>query len=126
MGYRSHITIVSKDADPITLYGHWSNTLNEQAVRNVLARTDRIGDHAYLTAQIFWEFAQLSCYDGEIGLGIWAGTSEGVWFDAPTIIVNADTGEYCREGEETNYEYATEEVQQQYGQFLIESETTNA
>lgn len=105
MGNRAVITVVSKEST-ISLYGHWSGETNLTAVRNVLARTDRIGDASYLTAQLFWEFANLGGYDGGLSFGITEGTYEADWLDVPTVIVNADTGEYCLEGQETQYEFA--------------------
>ena len=107
MGDRSYIQITSKDfKTPISLYGHWSGTDNLEAVKNVLARTGRIGDPSYLTAQIFYEFAKLGNYDGEYSFGIDAFGAEP---DKPafmsfsnnnwTIYVNADTGEYTYKGE---------------------------
>ena len=107
MGDRSYIQITSKDfKTPISLYGHWSGTDNLEAVKNVLARTGRIGDPSYLTAQIFYEFAKLGNYDGEYSFGIDAfgyepdkpafmSFSNNNW----TVYVNADTGEYTYKGE---------------------------
>jgi hypothetical protein len=103
MGDRSLIQIESKSfKTPITLYGHWSGGDNLIAVRNVLTRTDRIGDPNYLTAQLFYEFAvALGGYAGELSFGIDAyGASESdVWVDNDTVVVNADTGEYSVGGE---------------------------
>ena len=66
MGDRSAIVIHSEQyKTPITFYGHWSGEQNIEAVKNVLARTGRVGDPSYLTAQIFYEFAiRLGNYDG--------------------------------------------------------------
>lgn len=99
MGDRSAIIIESKRFQtPITIYGHWSGETNVLAVQNVLARTGRVGDPSYLTAQLFWEFAQLGQYDGELSFGIdaFGGTPQETdkAMDNATIIVNADTGEY--------------------------------
>jgi hypothetical protein len=109
MGDRSLIVINSKNFKaPITLYGHWSGGDNLVAVRNVLARTDRIGDVNYLTAQIFYEFAvALGGYEGKLSFGIDAyGYEEGsAWVDNDTITVNADNGEYEYQGE-VNTEFA--------------------
>jgi hypothetical protein len=106
MGNRSVITVVSSEAT-VSLYGHWAGETNLEAVRNVLSRTDRIGNHDYLTAQLFHEFAvNLGNYDGTLGYGITAGEYESDWLDNPTVIVNAETGEYCLEGEETITEFA--------------------
>jgi hypothetical protein len=106
MGDRAVITIVSSEAT-ISLYGHYAGTTNLEAVRNVLARTDRIGDPAYLTAQLFHEFAVvLGNFDGKLGYGIQEGSWEDEWLDNPTVIVNADNGEYCLEGEESMTEFA--------------------
>lgn len=92
MGNRSTITITSRNFPaPITFYGHWSGGQNVEAVRNVLARTGRIGDEGYLTAQVFYEFAKLGNYDGELSFGIFSG--EMVEDENPHIQLNADTGE---------------------------------
>lgn len=94
MGNRSYIQVDSKQFElPIVLYGHWSGEDNVVAVQNVLARTGRIGDPSYLTAQLFYEFARLGDYDGELSFGIDMGEVGGAWLDAPTVYVNADTGE---------------------------------
>lgn len=97
MGDRSAIIIESERFQtPITLYGHWSGETNVLAVQNVMARTGRVGDPSYLTAQLFWEFAQLGQYDGELSFGIdaFGGEKQEIdkWMDNATIIVNADTG----------------------------------
>lgn len=106
MGDRAVITIVSKQAT-ISLYGHHAGTTNLEAVRNVLGRTDRIGDPVMLTGQLFHEFAVvLGNYDGTMGYGIGEGSWEDEWLDNPTVIVNADNGEYCIEGEESQTEFA--------------------
>jgi hypothetical protein len=70
-------------------------------VRNVLARTTRIGDASYLTAQIFYEFAvALGGYTGDLGFGVETGNlSGGEWTNVPSVIVNADTGEYTIDGD---------------------------
>jgi len=103
MGDRSLIVVKAKSfPTPIVFYGHWSGDDNITAVRNVLARTGRIGDVSYLTAQLFHEFAKLGNYDGELSFGI--DTSEysdgdDAFMDNPTVIVNADTGEYEYDGD---------------------------
>lgn len=108
MGNRSLIVIRSKDFDnnEIRFYGHWSGTDNVQAVRNVLARTGRVGDSSYLTAQLFHEFSvNLGSYDGELSFGIYTAEPESDegWIDSPTVYVNADNGSYEYDG--TTYEY---------------------
>jgi hypothetical protein len=106
VGDRSVITVVSREAT-ISIYGHYAGDTNLMAVRNVLKRTDRIGDPAYLTAQLFHEFAVvLGNFDGNLGYGISEGTWEDDWLDNPTVIVNAENGEYCIEGEESQTEFA--------------------
>jgi len=102
MGDRSYIQIEShRFASPIVFYGHWSGTDNLTAVKNVLARTARIGDPSYLTAQLFHVFAmELGEYDGSLGFGIESGhLTGGEWSDNPSVLVNADTGEYSYDGE---------------------------
>lgn len=108
MGNRAHIVVQAKGQQDIVFYGHWSGDDNLTAVRNVLERTGRIGDTSYLTAQLFWEFATLGQYDGELGFGI--STCEkfdeaNEWTNVPTVFVDADTGEYTIEGE-THKEFA--------------------
>lgn len=101
MGDRSAIVIHSERyKTPITFYGHWSGEQNIEAVQNVLARTGRVGDPSYLTAQIFWEFAKLGNYDGEYSFGIDTFGVDGVdsLMDNPTIYVNADTGKVSTTG----------------------------
>lgn len=129
MGDRSAITITNSDtnSNDITIYAHWGRQHNLEAVRNVLSREDvALGDYSRLTAQLFYEFSKFVDYDGGYGLRVLLSPDTDVWADNPTVIVNSDTGEYCLEGEETQYEYALPSVQEKYGQFLIESETTNA
>jgi hypothetical protein len=110
LGNRSLIIIRSSSfgTNEIRLYGHWSGEENINAVRNVLARTDRVGDESYLTAQLFHEFAvTLGGYDGGIGFGISLASSwddEG-WIDSDTVIVDADTGNYTY-GDEGTIAYA--------------------
>lgn len=106
MGDRSVITIVSSEAT-VSLYGHWAGTTNLEAVRNVLARTDRIGDPSYLTAQLFYEFAvNLGGFDGNLGFGIFEGDDDGMWLDNETITVNAETGDYWITGQDIQSEFA--------------------
>ena len=98
MGDRSSIYIKSDDNldQWLHLYGHWSGDSNTKAVAEVLRKTDRIGDMAYLTAQIFYEFSvYLGSYTGSLGFGIdICNTTPAEWFDDnPPVIVNADTGD---------------------------------
>lgn len=99
MGDRSAIRITSDTAyngdTDTTIYGHWAGTTNLIAVQNVLSEEHPpIGDQSRLTAQLFHEFATvLGNYDGGSGYRIISGNSE-VWTDNPTVIINADTGEY--------------------------------
>jgi hypothetical protein len=102
MGNRAYIQVESKSLEtPIILYGHWSGEDNLLAVRNVLARTGRIGDVTYLTAQLFYEFAvALGDYTGDLGFGIETGKLAGSeWANVPSVFVNADTGEYTIDGD---------------------------
>lgn len=100
MGNRAYIQIDSERLEtPIVLYGHWSGDDNLTAVKNVLERTDRIGDKSYLTAQIFYEFAvALGSYTGDLGFGIDTGELSSELGDVDTVYVNADTGEYKVDG----------------------------
>jgi hypothetical protein len=95
VGNRSVIVIESKQfVSPIAFYGHWSGSDNVRAVENVLARTDRVGDPSYLTAQLFHEFSTLGGYDGKLSFGIDAfGYEVDRWEDNAPIYLNADTGE---------------------------------
>ncbi len=101
MGNRAYIQVDShRFQTPIIFYGHWSGTDNLTAVKNVLARTARIGDPSYLTAQLFYEFAKLGEYDGSLSFGIESGCLTGnEWSDVPSVLVNADTGEYAIDGQ---------------------------
>jgi len=94
MGDRSSIVIKSKQFDsPIRFYGHWSGESNREAVNNVLAWTDRVGDPSYLAAQIYYEFAvKLGGTDGMLSFGISADANT-YGDDNKPIIINADTGE---------------------------------
>jgi hypothetical protein len=101
MGDRSYIQVDSiRFQTPVIFYGHWSGTDNLTAVQNVLARTARIGDPSYLAAQIFYEFATaLGSYDGSLSFGIETGyLTDSVFSDNPSVLVNADTGEYSIDG----------------------------
>lgn len=100
MGNRAYIVINDPDVPEatISLYGHYSGEDNLTAVRAVLDRTDRLGDHSYLTAQLFYEFASIGWYDGEIGFGIMAGDMSDD-SDNPTVYVNSKTGGYIYKDE---------------------------
>jgi hypothetical protein len=102
MGDRATIHITSEQFDTaIELYGHWSGTDNAKAVGNVLDRTGRIGDPSYLTAQLFYEYAKLGDYNGELSFGIRAIKAEpsDTTDDNPIVVVNADTGSVEYDGE---------------------------
>jgi hypothetical protein len=103
MGDRSNIVIretASQKDNFVILYGHWAGDNNLTAVRNVLEKTDRIGDSTYLTAQIFYEFTRLGNYDGGLGFGLWVGDMESIdEDDNPAVIVDADTGAITYKGE---------------------------
>ncbi len=101
MGNRSVIEITSDNlAMPISIYGHWSGQDNLTAVQSVLSASDaRLGDPAYLTAQLFHQFASvLGHYDGNLGFGIDVGSYDKDWLDNPSVYVNADTGDYTYDG----------------------------
>ena len=96
MGNRSNIVIretATQTDNFLILYSHWGGDDNIRAVENVIRKTDRIGDSAYLAAQIFYEFTQLGNYDGGLGYGLWVGGFSSVdETDNPAVIVDADTG----------------------------------
>lgn len=103
MGNRAVIAIQQDETDTndyVLLYGHWSGGDNLNAVVQTLRRTDRIGDPAYLTAQIFYEFARMGDYNGELGFGIYAGSREMIdETDNPAVFVNPYTGVITYKGE---------------------------
>jgi hypothetical protein len=97
VGNRSHIIIretkTQKD-NFIILYSHWGGEDNWAAVKNVLAKTDRIGDGPYLAAQIFHEFVTLGNYNGNTGYGIWVGGLESLdESDNFAVVIDTDTGQ---------------------------------
>ena len=94
MGDRASIYITSEQFEkPIHLYGHYSGEDNIKAVEEVLTHTDRVGDPMYLTAQIFYKFAELGNYTGNLGFGIGVAKDLSDLFDDnPAVVVNADTG----------------------------------
>ena len=95
MGDRSSIYITSKNLPkPIQIYGHWSGEDNAKATAIVLSKTSRLGDHAYLTAQLFYQFAIVQGgYTGELGFGISSVNDLTNSDDHPAIYLNADNGE---------------------------------
>lgn len=105
MGDRSLIVVSNNsNTNLVVMYGHWSGEQNLEAVRNVMADTNRIGDN-YLVAELFHEFSVvLGGYagTGSLSFGIWADRAETFsegWVDSPTVFVNQDTGEYSCNGE---------------------------
>lgn len=102
MGNRSNIVIretATQQDNFLILYSHWGGDHNIRAVENVLRKTDRIGDSAYLAAQLFYEFTKLGHYDGGLGYGLWVGDMESIdETDNPAVIVDADTGEFTYQG----------------------------
>ena len=103
MGNRSHIIIretkTQKDTFLI-LYSHWGGEDNWTAVKNVLAKTDRIGDGPYLAAQIFNEFLKLGDYNGDTGYGIWVGGLESLdESDNFAVVIDTDTGQVSNTGD---------------------------
>ena len=105
MGNRSNIVIRETESQVdnfLILYSHWGGDDNLTAVENVLKRTNRIGDSAYLSAQIFYEFTKLGNYDGGLGYGLWVGGWESVdETDNPAVIVDADTGQITLKAQHT-------------------------
>jgi hypothetical protein len=112
MGDRSNIVIretASQKDNLVIFYGQWAGDENLTAVRNVIEKTDRIGDSAYLTAQLFYEFTRLGGYDGGLGYGLWVGDMESIdETDNPAVIVDADTGAITYKGE--TYKKATQHL----------------
>jgi hypothetical protein len=114
MGDRSRIIVKSERfIEPIHLYGHWAGRDNLQAVATVLAKTDRVGDPSYLTAQLFYEFAVgQDNYDGNLGFGISVETADGyLGDDNPPIIIFADTGNVAYD----DYFYTQAEFLEKFG-----------
>jgi hypothetical protein len=103
MGNRAVIAIQQDETERdnfVLLYGHYSGGDNLNAVLNTLRRTDRIGDPAYLTAQIFYEFARMGDYNGELGFGIYQGTKNAIdETDNPAVFVNPYNGVITYQGE---------------------------
>lgn len=101
MGNRVWIQIESRDfAEPVLIYGHYTGEDALEAVRNVIQRTDRIGDGTYLAAQIFHEFAtNMGQYDGKLGFGIASGRVDEDQEENPTVYVDADDGQIIVNGE---------------------------
>jgi hypothetical protein len=102
MGNRSNIVIretATQTDNCLILYSHWGGDDNLKAVRNVMAKTDRVGDN-YLAAQIFHEFTTLGNYDGGLGFGAWVGSVEDIdEYDNPAIFLDIDTGATTYKGE---------------------------
>ena len=101
MGNRSNIVIretATQIDNCLILYSHWGGDDNLKAVRNVMAKTDRVGD-SYLAAQIFYEFTQLGNYDGGLGYGLWVGHIDDIdETDNPAIFLDIDTGATTYQG----------------------------
>jgi hypothetical protein len=102
MGNRSNIVIretATQTDNCLILYSHWGGDDNLKAVRNVMAKTDRVGD-PYLAAQIFHEFTTLGGYEGNLGYGLWVGHIEDIdEDDNPAIFLDIDTGATTYKGE---------------------------
>ena len=113
MGNRSHIVIRGNDPkETITLYGHWAGTTNIDAVRSVMGKTTRANDIAYLTAELFYEFAIVEGSYKGVGFGsygMWAGDDDGAWADNPSVYVNTIDGTFEYEGETEEGEEEEEE-----------------
>lgn len=103
MGNRGNIVIRETKTQTdnfLILYSHWYGEENFAAARNVVMRTDRIGDSAYLSAQLFYEFARLGNYEGNLGFGLWVGDFSSVdETDNPAVIIDADTGDITYKGD---------------------------
>jgi hypothetical protein len=102
MGNRSNIVIretATQTDNFVILYSHYGGNDNFEAARNVVMRTDRIGDSSYLAAQLFYEFTRLGNYDGTLGYGLWVGDFSSVdTTDNPAVIIDADTGDITYHG----------------------------
>lgn len=102
MGNRAVIAIQQDETDEnnfVLLYGHHSGGDNLNAVLETMKRTSRIGDPAYLTAQIFYEFARFGDYNGELGFGIYTGGREAIdETDNPAVFVNPYNGVITYQG----------------------------
>lgn len=95
MGNR--ITVVLQDAynNATSVYAHWLGDSAYDTVKTVLATTDRIGDDAYLSAQIIHAL-MAEGYDikAGTGIGIESGTRDPLWDDNDPMFVRTTTGEY--------------------------------
>jgi hypothetical protein len=61
-----------------------------------------VGDIAYLTAELFYEFAVVEGSYKGVGFGsygMWAGDDDGAWADNPSVYVNTIDGTFEYEGE---------------------------
>jgi hypothetical protein len=107
MGDRSQIVVretATQRENLIVIYGHYAGSDNLEAVKNVLATTDRIGD-CYLTAQLFYEFTRLGNYSGNLGFGLYVGSLDDIdEIDNPAVIVDIDTGLVTYQGETLSVE----------------------
>ena len=103
MGSRGNIVIretATQKDNFLILYSHWYGEENFNAAQNVVIRTDRIGDSAYLSAQLFYEFARLGNYEGNLGFGLWVGDWSSVdETDNPAVTIDADTGDITYKGD---------------------------
>ena len=109
MGMRSLIVIQSQYDEPVTIYSHWGGVLNLSVVKDVMARTSR-NDSPYLAAQLFYEFATRTGYEGNLGMGIIAGDGSSYLPDRPTVYVHAEDQTYTYDG--ITYSAQGEEVLQ--------------
>lgn len=114
MGNRAVIAIQQDETDEnnfVLLYGHYSGGDNLNAVLQTMKRTNRIGDPAYLTAQIFYEFARFGDYNGELGFGIYTGGREAIdETDNPAVFVNPYNGVITYQGETLNNNHSAAQI----------------
>ena len=89
---------------PVNVYAHWLGEDVYPIVHDLLRTTSRVGDHAYLTAQIIHAIISSNPnYDGT-GFGVFAGPFDSSWDDNKPMFVDTDTGTYTigYDGDEVN------------------------
>ncbi len=95
MGNRITITLQDAYNNATSVYAHWLGDDAYDIVKSVLETTDRIGDDAYLSAQIVHALMAQGFSEADgTGIGIEAGTRDPLWDDNEPMFVRTTTGEY--------------------------------